>query len=1147
MEPLIALLESERCTNLLLALAHTLWQGALAAGVLYLYLRRTPAEAVGKRYAAGIASLGVIVLAALLTWSILGYRPVPSPSNTAPMQVAIESPTMPQTMSRREPSPHIEGRAAPPSPRPIQTWIMGLWLTGVCGMFLRMVVLVVGGDRLRRQCRRLERSETLDLVEHLRSRMGIGHTIRVLVGERISTPGVIGCLRPTLLLPASMLTGIPTDDLRAILVHELAHIRRYDYLVNFLQMVIEALLFFNPAVWWISRQIRIEREACCDAAGVQWIGHRDRYAEALVAWAHRIGTPAPTVGFSEGADRGTLLDRVRRILIAGHQPRPRVPWHIAAAMLVLSLACLVLLSQATGLAVNLAGRFLSPQERIDKIADISKQYGRDNRDYGPEGKVQFSGIVRTYDGKPIPSRVHLSFHSNRASYGTSLAAGMAKDGHFSQSIDYGTTYITATGEGYSPAFAGPFDAEPGGRIEGIELVLGEGFPGRILVVDEAGKPVQDAALTGGYTYPNSGSLFHTIQLATDASGVATLDHAAAEKITLQIRADEFEPQQIQDLVLDPDEIKTVVLKRAQPVTGIVLAETTGQPIEGAEIRILASAQGSRSSVEDRTSSPVGAVTDSEGRFELKCLRQDRRYLLFVRASGYAYRYVRDVETASRDLRVILGPARTIRGRITGDLSLLPTDPQSGGPVIYMENSYRYPESSGYADSSRKTPVTIRDGVGHFEISDFWGQTVTLSAGMEQVRLDVEQDRLDDVVIDLRPSARRQVVLRFQVPQGAPPITGSVRIDYITERARQQKQAMTPEWLDITDNQASCEIPVPSQFKYCIDFRQGKRPVGYWFNEILPINIEPGEEPFAIDLPVYPAGAIYGTVFRSDGSVAEAARAALVVARKPDIEGGQAVSLSNLFGALDSGLDRGTFNATPLPLGGKYAIVAYEDNAFAMSDAYSLDEKNPIVNANLTLPQGADIEGRLLDPNGIPAHNEVALEFSVKNGEHSWGRSGVQVQPDQTGRFAFENVNPGPAGMCFIRVIGGRGYRPARREVKDLRSPVVIQLEKGRRVTGTVIDDTTGWPVPGVEVYAQSADGPQGGYRRDAELLEADGRTDPQGRFTFSNMAADYYRLNTRGANLADPMRALVVKGGHEEPVTIRVKIPERSDLKPRSP
>ena len=134
--------------------------------------------------------------------------------------------------------------------------------------------------------------------------MGIGRKIRVLVGERISTPGVIGCFWPTLLLPASMLSGIPAEDLRAILVHELAHIRRYDYLVNFLQMVVEALLFFNPAVWWISRQIRIEREACCDAAGVRWTGQGDKVRGGTC----RVG-PSPR---HAGPGR-----RLRR----GHRPR----------------------------------------------------------------------------------------------------------------------------------------------------------------------------------------------------------------------------------------------------------------------------------------------------------------------------------------------------------------------------------------------------------------------------------------------------------------------------------------------------------------------------------------------------------------------------------------------------------------------------------------------------------------------------------------------------------------------------------------------------------------------------------------------------------------------------------------------------------
>ncbi len=1147
MAPLIGLLESECCGNLLLALAHTLWQGALIAGFLYLYLRRTPAQAADKRYVAAVAALAMVIVSGLLTWSILGYEPAPAQSDVAAAAVTIDSPTVSAPLPPGQSTPAPNLKAIPRSSRSPQTWLMGAWLAGVGAMLLRMVALLVGGNRLRMQCRPLENAETLEIIEQLRVRMGIGRRIRTLVGERISTPGVIGCFWPALLLPASMLSGIPTDDLRAILVHELAHIRRYDYLVNFLQMVVEALLFFNPAVWWISRQIRIEREACCDAAGVRWIGQRDRYAEALVAWAHRIGAPAPAVGFSDDTDRGTLLDRVRRILIAGHQPRPRVPWHIAAGMLVLSLACLVLLGQATGLAVNLAGKILSPQERIDKIADISKQYGRDNREYGLEDRVQFSGTVRTYDGKPLSSRVNLLFRSNRASYGTSIAAGMAKDGNFSQSVDYGATYITATAEDYSPAFAGPFDAEPGGRIEGIELVLGEGFPGRILVVDETGKPVRDAELTGGYTYPDNGSFTHTINLLTDVNGIATLDHAGTEKITMNLRADEFEPQQLQGLVLDRDEIKTVVLQRALPVTGVVLAAATGQLIQGAEIRVMVSAAGSQSYVENHASGSPDAVTDAQGRFELKRLRQDRKYLLFVRASGYGYRYVRDVETTTRDLNVVLGPAKTIRGRVTGDLSLLPTDPKSGDSVIYMEDSFHYPESLGYADSSKRAPVIIREGVGYFEIDDFWGQTVTLSAGEERIRLDVEQDPLDDVVIDLKPSVRRQVVLRFQVPQGAPPITGSVRTDYITERARRQKQSMTPGWIDIVDNQASCEIPVPGQFQYRIDFRRGKRPVGYWFNEILPIDIAADEAPFVIDVPVHPAGAIYGRVLASDGSVAENANATLMVAKKPDIEGGQAISLMPLFDALSDAVDRGTFNASPLPLGGKYAIVVYEDNTFAMSDVLMLDAKNPIVSTDLTLPPGVDIEGRLLDPNGAPARNEVSLGVSIHKGEHSWSRTCGQIQPDENGRFVFKNVNPGPTGTGSIRVIGGKGYRPVQRDIKNLRSPVVLQLEKGRRITGVVIDAGTARPVPDAEVYALSVDGPQGEYRSDPEQLEADGKTDAEGRFSFSNMGPDYYRIIVRGANLANTHHPLVVTGGQDESVKVVITLPEWSNLKPRLP
>jgi len=190
---------------------------------------------------------------------------------------------------------------------------------------------------------------------------------------------------------------------------------------------------------------------------------------------------------------------------------------------------------------------------------------------------------------------------------------------------------------------------------------------------------------------------------------------------------------------------------------------------------------------------------------------------------------------------------------------------------------------------------------------------------------------------------------------------------------------------------------------------------------------------------------------------------------------------------------------------------------------------------------------LLDADGTPARNEVALHVSVKRGEHSWGASGAQIQPDEMGRFVFKNVDPGPAGTCSVQVIGRTGYRPARQEITNLHAPVVIRLEKGLSVTGTVIDDVTGWPVPGAEVYAFAVDDPGGQISRHWEMLEADGQTDQQGRFVFSNMAARLYGLNVREVNRVDPHQPVIVTGGQRDPVVLRIRIPEGCDLKPRKP
>src|SRR5581483_206167 len=141
--------------------------------------------------------------------------------------------------------------------------------------------------------------EVATLVTALASRMGIRRrTVRVRVGENWRVPAVLGFIWPTLLLPAALLAECSPAQLQMIVAHELAHVRRWDYLVNFVQRVIEALLFFNPAVWWISHRIRTEREACCDAAAVRFAGRREA-ALTLASFAERMaGHMVPTAALA---------------------------------------------------------------------------------------------------------------------------------------------------------------------------------------------------------------------------------------------------------------------------------------------------------------------------------------------------------------------------------------------------------------------------------------------------------------------------------------------------------------------------------------------------------------------------------------------------------------------------------------------------------------------------------------------------------------------------------------------------------------------------------------------------------------------------------------------------------------------------------
>ena len=188
---------------------------------------------------------------------------------------------------------------------------MSAWLTGVLVLLARFTGASWRVRRLRRVSLQSPLSRWHAAGQRLADRLLIRDGFRIVDSMLVDVPSVIGTIRPVILLPVAALTSLTPDQIEALLAHELAHIRRRDYAVNLAQTLAEALLFFHPAVWWMSARIREEREHCCDEIAVGVCAEPVVYASALAeiaSWRRR------DLALSLGAADGALLARVRRIL-----------------------------------------------------------------------------------------------------------------------------------------------------------------------------------------------------------------------------------------------------------------------------------------------------------------------------------------------------------------------------------------------------------------------------------------------------------------------------------------------------------------------------------------------------------------------------------------------------------------------------------------------------------------------------------------------------------------------------------------------------------------------------------------------------------------------------------------------------------------
>lgn len=365
-----------------LVFLHSLWSFCLLALLTAVTLRCMHAASSQMRYLVALGFLLLMTVCPLVTGILVSGQ---VPASELSLVVSEESQditppgTSSSTGSQAQSGDYVEhepGRASVPSPvriipeytsgnhydrrlptggdrdsiaRLVHPWLPAFvvfWLSGAVLFSLRPLV----GWWTIRHLRRTGINELSAHVQHLvnatTEKMGVRRAIRFVQSTAVTAPIVVGWLRPLVLLPISVLTGLTDAQLQAVIAHEIAHVRRHDYLINMMQTVVESLFFYHPAVWWLSGRIRTERELCCDDIVVETLHSRDDYGRALLAIADLRGNGGLLA--LEATD-GPLLYRVKRLFGRNTVSRsPLVTVMSAVAFLVLVAGGIVTLARYQG-------------------------------------------------------------------------------------------------------------------------------------------------------------------------------------------------------------------------------------------------------------------------------------------------------------------------------------------------------------------------------------------------------------------------------------------------------------------------------------------------------------------------------------------------------------------------------------------------------------------------------------------------------------------------------------------------------------------------------------------------------------------------------------------------------------------------------
>jgi uncharacterized protein (TIGR03435 family) len=350
------------------ALLHFIWQGVLLATLFFVADRLIRRSQARLRYAIGCMTM--LLMPAVFVATIFQSHPFLAPAFSVRDARVVVVPGAETVHLNSTPGPaHVSvpsvlagGHSLSFEPAvAVPGFVVCLWLAGIVALSIGTAGGWIRVRRLRRRGVEPFAAARIETLEALMLRLQVSRPVRLYTSAIAEVPMVIGLVRPYILLPVSAVTGLSESQLRAVLAHELAHIRRHDYLVNLLQTAVETLLFYHPAVWWLSRRVRQEREHCCDDLAVEVCGDVMEYAGALAQLEELRGCASDLALAATGGD---LLARIRRLMgQSGEKGRDRI-----SGPLGVTLAVALLLGAAIGVGHTPAIHAQSSAPRVAQAA-----------------------------------------------------------------------------------------------------------------------------------------------------------------------------------------------------------------------------------------------------------------------------------------------------------------------------------------------------------------------------------------------------------------------------------------------------------------------------------------------------------------------------------------------------------------------------------------------------------------------------------------------------------------------------------------------------------------------------------------------------------------------------------------------------------